>query len=86
MHPKVADVAVIGISDPEMGESVQAVIVPSADATEGDQLEKELLGFVGERIARYKVPRGIDFVTELPRTPTGKLRKGELQQRYANRG
>ena len=81
-HPKVHDVAVIGVPNDEMGEEVKAVVVPAAGCAAGPALADELIQFCRAHIAHYKCPRTIDFATELPRTETGKMQKRKLRDRY----
>ncbi len=81
-HPAVVDVAVFGIPDEEMGEEVKAVVQPRSMADAGPVLEAELIAFCRSRLSPVKCPRSIDFTEELPRTPTGKLIKRHLRDRY----
>jgi len=86
MHPAVQDVAVFGIPHAEMGEEVKAVVQPADSCAAGPELERELMAFCRARLSPIKCPRSVDFEAELPRTPTGKLLKRLVRDRYWGRG
>jgi long-chain acyl-CoA synthetase len=82
MHPAVADVAVFGIPHADWGEEIKAVVQPAPDAEPGEELTAQLLSFAGERLARFKRPKSVDYVEEMPRDPNGKLYKRKLRDPY----
>jgi len=81
-HPKVGDAAVFGIPDDDWGEQVKGVIEPIAGVDGGPDLAEEILAFCAGKLAKYKTPKTIDFVAELPRDPNGKLYKRKLRDPY----
>ena len=81
-HPEVLDVAVFGIPNEDLGEEVKAVVQLRDFSRAGEALEAELIAYARARISAIKCPRSVDFERDLPRTPTGKLLKRLLRDRY----
>lgn len=81
-HPKVADVAVVGIPNAEYGEEVKAVVQAISPEHSGEALAAELLDYCKQHLASIKCPRSVDFDSELPRYPNGKLYKKRVRDRY----
>ena len=86
MHPKVLDAAVIGVPDADFGEKVKGVVQLKDPADAGADMERELMEFCLSQLSKIKCPASIDFSEELPRTPTGKLLKRRLKDKYWNAG
>ncbi len=81
-HPAVADVAVFGVPNEEMGEEIKAVVQAHDPDTANAELANELMLFCRKHLSPIKCPKSIDFEQELPRTPTGKLVKRHLRDKY----
>lgn len=82
LHPGVADSAVFGVPHEDLGEQVKAVVQAAPGYVAGPELAQELLKHCAEHLARYKIPRSIDFLDDFPRSPTGKLKKASLRDSY----
>jgi long-chain acyl-CoA synthetase len=78
----VGDVAVFGIPHADWGEEIKAVVEPASGVAPGPALAEEILAFCQGKLAKFKLPRTVDFVAELPRDPNGKLYKRKLRDPY----
>jgi long-chain acyl-CoA synthetase len=81
-HPAVEDSCTIGVPNDEWGEEVRAVIQLKGGVTPSDALEQEILDFARRGLARYKVPRAIDWADELPRSQAGKIQRNKVREPY----
>jgi len=81
-HVKVADVAVFGVPNEEMGEEVKAIVQLEKSCEASEELARELIEYTRDHIAHYKCPKSVEFMTQLPRLETGKLYKNLLRDRY----
>ena len=80
--PKVGDAAVFGIPHDDWGEEVKAVIEPADGVEPGPELADEILAFCADKLAKFKTPKSIDFIADMPRDPNGKLYKRKLRDPY----
>jgi long-chain acyl-CoA synthetase len=81
-HPAVADVAVFGIPNEDVGEEIKAVVELRAGYEPSDDVTKSIMDYCRANLARQKHPRSIDYTTEMPRDPNGKLYKRKLRDPY----
>ncbi len=78
-HPAVLECAITGVPDPQRGQVVKATIVLAKGYVASDELAKELQVYVKKNTAPYKYPRIVEFVTELPKTTSGKIKRNEIR-------
>jgi fatty-acyl-CoA synthase len=83
-HPKIKEVAVVGVPDRKWGESVKAIVIPVDGLVPSKELEQEIIGYTQGKISGYKRPKSVDFVQpeEMPKTATGKILRRKIKEWY----
>ncbi len=81
-HPAVEDSCAIGVPNEEWGEEVKVVVTLHPGQTPSDALAADILAFAKAHLAGFKIPRTLDFVEELPRSPAGKIQRGKVRAPY----
>ena len=84
-HPAVAEAAVVAVPDERRGNVVKAFVILAAGQEPSEELARDIQAYVRDHLSAYAYPREIEFVTELPKTLTGKIRRVELRQREQSR-
>ena len=79
MHPKILEAVVFGVPDKKWGEAVKASVVLKQQETASEQ---EIIQFCKQHLASYKAPKSVDFISEIPKTGSGKILKKALRDPY----
>jgi acyl-coenzyme A synthetase/AMP-(fatty) acid ligase len=85
-HPQIAESAVVAVADAIRGEEVKAYIVLKSSATRETVAAEEIWNFCQQHLAAFKVPRYIEYISELPKTPSSKVQKNILRDQHERSG